>query len=267
MNILVTGASRGMGLNHVKILSLNKKNKILITDISNLASKVFSKNEEKLLNKILSQNNVSIVYGDLNKKKDLDIIISKTKSFFKSKLDAIICNAGGDIPGKSLSGYADQAKINDYMIDTATFKEIFERNFHTTFNTLKKIIPIMKKNKSGKIITISSINAIFDSTNEFAYSIAKNSIIKFTKILARDLKKFNIQVNCLCPGPTFTTRFKHTLGQRKKNESSLINKKKGFDRVATMDEISNIINFLLSKDAEIITGQVIVADLGVSIGK
>ena len=69
MNILVTGASRVMGLNHVKILSLNKKNKILITDISNLASKVFSKNEEKLLNKILSQNNVSIVYGDLNKKK------------------------------------------------------------------------------------------------------------------------------------------------------------------------------------------------------
>ena len=67
-----------------------------------------------------------------------------------------------------------------------------------------------------KIITISSVNALLDQSNEFAYSTAKNSIIHFSKILARDLLKYNIQVNCICPGPTVTSRFLHTLKQRKK---------------------------------------------------
>ena len=267
MNIIITGATRGQGLNHAKILSKKKSNKILITDISKDASNAYSVKDKQLLKKLLSNKNINIVYGDLNNIKQLNAIINNIKSLFQNKIDAVICNAGGDIPGNSVNAFANKAKINDYMISSKEFDQIYDRNFNTSFNFLKKIIPLMKRNKSGKIVTISSINALSDSSNEFAYSIAKNSIIHYTKILARDLKKNNIQVNCICPGPTLTTRFMHTLNQRKKAEQNIIKKTTGLDRVANPDDISKIIDFILSKDADILTGQIITADYGFSIGR
>lgn len=267
MNILITGASRGLGLNHTKILSKSNENKIIITDISEQASDAFSSKDRLNLKHILSKKNVSIIYGDLNKKGDVNNLFDKIKTIFKNKIDCIICNAGGDIPGNNNNAYGNKPKQNDYMISTEEFDQIFKRNFNTSMNILKKIIPIMKKNKYGKIVTISSINALSDLSNEFAYSISKRSIIHYTKILARDLKKYNIQVNCICPGPTLTTRFMHTLKQRKKDEKNIIKKKKGFDRVAKPDDISNIVKFVISKEAEIFTGQIFVADYGFSIGR
>ena len=267
MNILITGASRGLGLNHAKILSLNNDNKIIITDISEGASNVFSLKDKLLLKRIVSKKNVKIIYGDLNKNLDVRLIFNNIKSIFKNKIDSVICNAGGDIPGNNINAFANKPKKNDYMISTKEFEQIFKRNFNPSLNILKKIIPVMKKNRYGKIVTISSINALSDSSNEFAYSISKNSIIHYSKILAKDLKKYNIQVNCICPGPTLTSRFMHTLNQRKKDEKKIIKKKKGLDRVANPDDISNVIKFILSKEAEIFTGQILVADYGFSIGR
>ena len=267
MNIIITGASRGMGLNHAKFLSNNKSYKIIITDISKEASSVFNIKEKNNLNQILKKKNVKICYGDLTKQLDIKKVIKEIKLTFKNKIDAVICNAGGDIPGNAINAYAAKPKINNYMIKTSEFNQIFNRNFITTFNFLKKIVPIMKKNKYGKIITISSINAILDLPNEFSYSVSKKSVIHFSKILARDLIKYNIQVNCLCPGPTLTSRFLFTLKDRKKNEKAIVNKKNGLNRIANQDDISKIINFLLSKDANILTGQTIIADYGYSIGK
>ena len=267
MNILITGASRGLGLNHARILSESKKNKIIITDISEGASSAFSNKDKETFNKLLKKKNIHIVYSNLIFTKDIDLVTIKIKKIFKNKIDAIICNAGGDIPGESIKAFGNKSKINDYMISTIEFEQIYKRNFNTTFNILKKIIPLMKKNKYGKIITISSVNALLDQSNEFAYSTAKNAIIHFTKILARDLLKYNIQVNCICPGPTVTSRFLHTLKQRKKNEINIINKNKGLGRIAQPNDISNLIEFLLSKNAEILTGQIITADYGYSIGK
>ena len=58
MNILITGASRGLGLNHAKILSKNKKNNIILTDISEGASSAFSNKDKKTLNKLLKNKNI-----------------------------------------------------------------------------------------------------------------------------------------------------------------------------------------------------------------
>lgn len=267
MNIVITGASRGLGLNHAKVLSRKNSNRIIITDISKTASAAFSKNDKKLLQELISKKNVYIIYGNLNKQIDIMNILKKIKIIFKNKIDTVICNAGGDIPGNKSNAFGNKAKINDYMISTQQFENIFRRNFNTSFNFLKTIVPIMKKNNYGKIITVSSINAITDLSNEFAYSIAKNSIIHYTKILARDLMRFNITVNCVCPGPTMTSRFMHTLNQRKQDEQNIINKKKGLCRVAKPDDISKIIKFLISKDAEVFTGQLFIADYGFSIGR
>ena len=71
------------------------------------------------------------------------------------------------------------------MISTYEFDQIYKRNFDTAFNILKKLYII--KNKHGKIITISSVNALLDQSNEFAYSTAKNSILSI-------LQKYFIEI-------------------------------------------------------------------------
>jgi len=265
MNILITGASRGMGLNHAKIFN-KSNNKLFLTDISKSAFSVFhNENDEKNFIRIFQHNNIKSGYGDLTVFSESKKIINHALKWFDNDIDIVICNAGGDIPGKSITGYADKAKINDYMISSKEFSEIFNRNFLTTFNTIKSILPQMKKNKKGTIITVGSTNALINSKNEFAYSIAKNSIIKMTKILAKDLKDFNISVNCICPGPTKTSRFMFTSKQRKKEELALLHKKTGLNRAAEMDEISLIVNMLTHKKARFITGQIIAIDGGVSL--
>jgi len=267
MNIIITGASRGLGLNHAKFLSSNN-NKIFLTDISKEASKAFSKtNERDEVVKYFKKNKVSykFEYGDLTKISDCKKIIKSAIKWFENNIDVVICNAGGDIPGKLKNAFGKKLKINNYLISTKEFYNIFDRNFITSFNFIKTILPHMKKNKNGKIITVSSINAITDSSNEFAYSISKNAIIKMSKILARDLKKFNINVNCICPGPTKTSRFIFTLKDRSKTEKKIFKKKTGLNRVAEKNEISEVISFLCSKQSNLITGQIIIVDGGISL--
>ncbi len=267
MNIIITGASRGMGLSHADILSLNNQNKIIIIDISKKASTAFSTKEKNKLNKVLKRNNVKIYYCDLLNQKKIKDTFKEIFMNFKNKIDAIICNAGGDVPGTSINAYADKPKINDYMINQKIFDEIFRRNFETTLNTVKMVVPLMKKNKKGKIITTSSVNANMNLSNEFSYSTAKNSVIHLTKILSRDLLNYNIQVNCICPGPTLTSRFSHTIRQRKQNEKKLLNKSSGLNRIANPKDISNVFKFFLSNEGDVLTGQIITADYGYSIGK
>ena len=79
MNIVITGASRGLGLNHAKVLSRKNSNRIIITDISKTASAAFSKNDKKLLQELISKKNVYIIYGNLNRQIDIMNILKKLK--------------------------------------------------------------------------------------------------------------------------------------------------------------------------------------------
>ena len=86
MNIVITGASRGLGLSHAKVLSNINSNKIIITDISKSASSAFSQNDRILLKKLILKKNVDIVYGDLNKHTDVVNILKKLKKFLMIRL-------------------------------------------------------------------------------------------------------------------------------------------------------------------------------------
>ncbi len=120
----------------------------------------------------------------------------------------------------------------------------------------------MQKQKSGKIITVSSVNAAFGVEKETTYSVAKSSILQLTRSLSKELRKDGINVNCIMPGPTKTGRFLSTLKGRNPHDLEGLDSTARLDRVALPDDISPVVEFLLSDSSNFISGEVIKIDGG-----
>ena len=133
--------------------------------------------------------------------------------------------AGGDIKGSDKKAGRGKANNNNLFINNKEFKEIFNRNFYSTYFTVN-CIPLMKKYNSGKIVTISSILATFGNDSEFAYSSSKSNIIHLTRAAAAHCRKWNINVNCIAPSGVKTGRFMSTMKKRSKHDLARMNNKK-----------------------------------------
>ena len=120
----------------------------------------------------------------------------------------------------------------------------------------------MQEQKFGKIVTVSSVNAAFGVEKETTYSVAKSSILQLTRSLAKELRKDGINVNCIMPGPTKTGRFLSTLKGRNPHDLAGIDSTAKLDRVALPEDISPVVEFLLSENSDFVSGEVIRIDGG-----
>src|SRR5438552_17054346 len=107
--------------------------------------------------------------------------------------------------------------------------------------------------RSGKIVNISSDAGRVGSMGETVYAAAKGGLIAFTKSLARELARYQVNVNCVCPGPTDTPLFQR---QPERMKEALI-RAIPFRRIAQPIEIAQAVMFFLSDRSEYITGQVL----------
>ena len=246
---LVTGASRGLGRRFSIVLSKMGANVVLA-----------ARNKDKLLEtQEIIRNANGECYAvdiDVNSEESISSAFEKAERQY-GEISILINNAGIAVSKSSL-----KTSIEDW-------DNVINTNLRGVF-TCSKVFAnkLLVHKKPGKIVNISSIAAEIVLGNYLSsYCASKAAVSHLTRTLAFEYAKYNIQVNCICPGPTLTSRFMHTLNQRKQDEKKIIKKKKGLDRVANPDDISNIIKFILSKDAEIFTGQILVADYGFSIGR
>ena len=166
-NILITGGTRGLGLEYAKYLSTKNYN-IGLTDISENACKVYgeAKSVESIL-KDIRKNKVEAWFSpaDLTNQDEADGIVEKFISKF-GVINGLIANAGGDISGKDSNAAGGKATNNSFFIDFAEYQNIFNRNYYTCFNTLRTVIPAMKNQGFGKIITFSSLNSVIGVEKE-----------------------------------------------------------------------------------------------------
>ena len=262
-NILITGGTRGLGLEYARYLSTKNYN-IGLTDISENACKVYgeAKSVESIL-KDIRKNKVEAWFSpaDLTNQDEADGIIEKFISKF-GVINGLIANAGGDISGKDSNAAGGKAINNSFFIDFTEYQNIFNRNYYTCFNTLRTVIPAMKDQGFGKIITFSSLNSVIGVEKETAYAIAKAGVLHLTRCLAKQLRKDGINVNCIIPGPVKTGRFMSTLKERNKHDLEQINSTEKLDRIANPDDISPVVEFLLSDASDFISGEVIRVDGG-----
>jgi 2-hydroxycyclohexanecarboxyl-CoA dehydrogenase len=123
------------------------------------------------------------------------------------------------------------------------------------------ILPPMVAARDGKIVNISSDAGRVGSMGETVYSAAKGGLIAFTKSLARELARYQINVNCVCPGPTDTPLFQR---QPERMKEALI-RAIPFRRIAQPSEVAQSVLFFLSRRSDYITGQVLSVSGGLTM--
>jgi len=123
------------------------------------------------------------------------------------------------------------------------------------------VLPPMVAARAGKIVNISSDAGRVGSMGETVYAAAKGGLIAFTKSLARELARYQINVNCVCPGPTDTPLFQRQPERMKQALTRAI----PFRRIAQPVEIAQAVLFFASRRSDYITGQVLSVSGGLTM--
>ncbi|HXD43352.1 MAG TPA: SDR family NAD(P)-dependent oxidoreductase [Ramlibacter sp.] len=134
-------------------------------------------------------------------------------------------------------------------------------NFVGPMQLVKAFLPAMIERKSGKIVNVSSDAGRVGSLGETVYSGAKGGLIAFTKSLAREVSRYQINVNCVCPGPTDTPLMAVVPDKVK----DALTKAIPFRRLGKPEEVADAILFFGSDRASYITGQVLSVSGGLTM--
>jgi 3-oxoacyl-[acyl-carrier protein] reductase len=184
-----------------------------------------------------------------SKELDLSNLKSIENYFKKNKLsfDILINNAGINII-KEINSILDE-----------DIEKITTINLIAPLKLIQYVSKNMKKNNFGKIVNISSIWGIRSKEKRTLYSGTKFGLIGQTKALSRELGKYNILINAICPGFTATDL---TMQSLTKEELKNIQEQIPLKRLAEPQEIAKSVKFLISDDNSYITGQTIIIDGG-----
>ena len=141
------------------------------------------------------------------------------------------------------------------------FDLVLDTNLKGTFNTIRHASRYFLKQRSGKIINISSVSGILGNMGQANYSASKAGIIGLTKSTARELASRGIHVNAIAPGFIATDMTDAMPEEAKQNMMESI----PFKRIGTPKDIAEMAVFLASSKSDYITGQVFAVDGGMSI--
>ena len=170
-------------------------------------------------------------------------------------IDVLVNNAGWDIP------------IPFVDTDRTFWDKVIAVNLYGPLNMHHVMLPLMMARKKGRIVNIASDAGRVGSSGEAVYSACKGGVIAFTKTIAREAARANINVNCVCPGPTDTPLFDAFKAQSADGAKIADGLARAipFRRLGTPDDYPGIVAFLASDDAAYITGQVISVSGGLTM--
>ena len=227
-NIIVTGASGGIGNSIVKKLSQYEANI--------LASGTKIEKLEELKSRF---NKVKILKFDISQSKEIESFIENASLELGGNIDCIVNNAG--ITQDNLS----------IRMSIEEWKKVIDTNLTSTFLLSKFAIKKMLKNKSGKIINITSVVGHTGNVGQANYTASKAGIVAMSKSLAIEYAKKNININCISPGFIKTAM---TDKIDDKFKESIISKIPS-GRLGDPDDIANAVLFLASNQSNYINGE------------
>ena len=174
-------------------------------------------------------------------------VVNKTIEKF-GKIDILVNNAGGISTPVNIEDMSEE--VWDWIVDL---------NLKSHFLFCKFVVPHMKKARYGKIIGTSSIGAVLPPAHSIHYNAAKGGVISFTYDLATALAAYNINVNCIAPGPVRTHFFDGVAGRELPEEEkdalcADLAKVVPLGRVGTPEDIAGAVLFLASELSSFVTG-------------
>jgi 3-oxoacyl-[acyl-carrier protein] reductase len=168
------------------------------------------------------------------------------------RVDVLLNNAAIYVTQKLWKGPVEELDLDEW-------DRVIEVNLKGVFLCSKAAIPIMKRQRSGKIINIASGTFFSGSGNMPHYTTAKGGVVALTRVMARQLGEFGINVNCMTPGSTMS---EDNVSEEvlKRREGSM--DKRAFRRIETPADIVGTAVFLASSDSDFVTGQLLVVEGG-----
>lgn len=170
----------------------------------------------------------------------------------EAQVDSVINNAG----------LTTDSTVQDTSIEELT--RIFAINVRAPLQCVQACLPAMIRSGRGAIVNISS-RAALGMPRRSAYAAAKSGLIGYTRTWALELGKHGITVNAVAPGPVETTLF-HNNNPMTRDEKAVLLNRIPLRRLGRPEDIAGTIAFFLSKDARFVTGQVLYACGGLSVG-
>jgi 3-oxoacyl-[acyl-carrier protein] reductase len=171
-----------------------------------------------------------------------------------TSLDIVICNAGGGL-GSPFEGRASELDLDE-------FDAVMRKNLYGTVNTCVAVAPLLKRQGSGKIVTVASISGLRGG-REGAYAhygVAKAGIAMYTRYLAQDLGSSGITVNCIAPGYVATGRLALAFESMESDTKVAINAMNALGRPANTEDCARVVGFLADRESDYLSGVVLPID-------
>ena len=236
---LITGATRGIGKEIALELAANGY------DIAVNCRSIQDSLEEERKEIEAYGVRCEFVQADVANFEQCEAMVKETIEKF-GKIDVLVNNAG-----ITKDGLIMRMKKED-------FEAVIDINLTGTFNVTRNVIPYMIKQKSGRIINLSSVVGVAGNAGQTNYSASKAGVIGFTKSLAKEVASRNILVNAVAPGFIDTDMTKVLSDSVKEG----INAQIPLRRMGTSREVAKVVKFLASDDSSYVTGQVLNIDGG-----
>ena len=237
--VIITGATGGIG------------NAILETFVNYEAHIIATGTNEQKLDKIKKNfENINVKKFDISKHNQIEKFIEECSSIFGGEPEILINNAG--ITKDNISLRMSDEQWND----------VINLNLTSTFLLCKYSIKKMLKNKFGKIVNITSVVGHTGNVGQSNYAASKSGIIGFSKSLALEYAKKNININCVSPG-FIETNMTDKIDPKFKE---IIISKIPSNRLGNPLDVANTVIFLSSDLANYITGETIHVNGGMYLG-
>jgi 2-hydroxycyclohexanecarboxyl-CoA dehydrogenase len=230
---LVTGGASGIG--RAVVMELARLGALVIcADLNEKAGKALAEEARQL--------NLAVVYAQID--------MGNRDSVRRCAADVLAQHARIDI----LVNAAGWNDIQPFIENAPEYMDkVVAINLNGPLHLTQALLPAMMAAGGGKIVNVSSDAGRVGSSGETTYAAAKGGLIAFTKSLAREMARYSINVNCVCPGPTDTPM----LQSRPEKLKEAFVRAIPFKRFAKPQEIADAVVFFASPSSDYVTGQVI----------
>jgi len=231
---IVTGGGQGIGKAIAKCLA-EEGAKVVVADID-------EKTAKSVATGILTDNGLATaIQVDVTKSKEVARVFKQVLTEY-GRIDILVNNVGYN-------------KLQPFVENTEDFWDMMIAvNLKSAIICSRIALDNMMEHKYGKIINISSDSGLSGSSGCVVYSAAKGGVISFTKALAWEVADYNINVNCVAPGPTQTPLWDRFIREKPEILDNVIQTTPQ-KRVGKPEEIASAVIFLASDEAEWMTGQ------------